>query len=378
MSVSVVAFAMFDYLNDIRPLFALGAVACFVLWLSWYLDHIHRELEAGVGYNKQTSERLRISEERFRIAFSCSDDAIFEYDPVQKRYLDFTNSSQLIGRSCEEINSELATVDYDGDWNEVIARYFYHPSDVDKCLKEIAKAQTCGEASFVARLNTALGDCVWCKVNLLVVANAADGSMRVFGHYSNIDDLKRQSDVFKVRADKDALTGFYNKAATVRLISDVLTRSYKDDHVMLALDLDNFKQINDTMGHITGDAVLAEACERMRGLFRNDDILGRIGGDEFVILVCGLRGEENIIRKVNDIIEAFRVMSINAGGVINMSVSIGVDIPPKQPCSYSEIFSHADLALYEAKRRGKNGYVFYDSSFDQTGLKSEDGESTCK
>lgn len=217
-----------------------------------------------------------------------------------------------------------------------------------------------GAGSFLARVNTIGGSFLWCNVHLTVLKDVDGQPYRVLGFYSNVDTMKRQAEVFQTRSEKDSLTGFYNKAATINFIDEIMTSNYKVPHVMFALDIDNFKQINDTMGHMAGDAVLAEVAERLRAIFRRDDILGRIGGDEFVVLISGIGEREHIEKKANEIAGAFHTMSVKAGGVFSISISIGIEIPPRRAASFDELFSHADKALYEAKRQGKNRHVFYE------------------
>lgn len=310
---------------------------------------------------KHQQEKLRISEERFRLGFSSSESAIFEFDVNKRCFADAINTNRLIGKSCRQLNNELSGVENVSESGLVatVARSLFFEEDIDKCVDEIERALDEGEADFVARFSLDEGF-IWCKIHLLTLRDTDELPMRVLGFVANIDAFKRQADIFKARSEKDALTGFYNKAATVTLINEALGEKYQTPHVLFVLDIDNFKSINDTLGHIAGDAVLAEAAERIRSIFRSDDILGRIGGDEFVVLLTGVMNRDHVVRKAQDVIDAFRLMSINSGGAFNVSVSIGIDQPPLLPTGYDEIFERADRALYHAKSSGKNGFFFYD------------------
>lgn len=122
---------------------------------------------------------------------------------------------------------------------------------------------------------------------------------------------------------------------------------------VLFLDLDDFKRINDTMGHQNGDIILRCIGEILHGIFRSEDIIGRFGGDEFIVLVKGLTNEKVLVDKCLLISERLRNYSKEKIGVI-VSCSIGVVISKNKKVDFDLLFSQADKALYEAKNSGKD------------------------
>lgn len=301
--------------------------------------------------------------QRMSLALQSTDNAVFVYDYQRKCFVDFTNSTKLIQKTKDDINYDLAYIMDMEPSQAVVEMCGYLHSETDLPLVDTAMNEllTSDESSYVARLTTASGGSVWCNINVSVTRDKDGNVSHILGFLGNIDAIKRQADVFKRKSEKDALTGFYNKTATISIIDRLLAEDRDGSCVMFALDIDNFKGVNDTLGHIAGDAVLAESTERIRSIFRSTDVLGRVGGDEFVVFITGVSDESQIIEKANKIVEAFHIMSMNVGGVIDFSVSIGIVRSDGVPSCYKELFAKADKALYYAKRHGKNRYAFYET-----------------
>ena len=124
------------------------------------------------------------------------------------------------------------------------------------------------------------------------------------------------------------------------------------------IDIDNFKQVNDFYGHLSGDVMLTEAARMLQDMFRASDILGRIGGDEFAVFARDAL-DENVIRNRCRQITA-RLAEIDSPNGYRISVSMGISFYPRHGKDYPTLFSHADAALYHLKKhRGKGGYAVY-------------------
>lgn len=171
-------------------------------------------------------------------------------------------------------------------------------------------------------------------------------------------DRKANKDL-EDKADTDLLTGLNNKIATERKIKESLANE-KTQHLLLLFDIDNFKKINDTMGHAFGDQVLKTLGEQLRQEFRNTDILGRTGGDEFTLLIRNLNTDEIVIKECDKIINFFS--QFKAGDYVKYSAtaSIGAAVYPRDGGTFEELYHSADKALYEAKKLGKNRLMYAD------------------
>ena len=172
----------------------------------------------------------------------------------------------------------------------------------------------------------------------------------------------RQRDLLEY-ANTDALTGLYNKEKMKNEIEQWLSRT--GDHsglqVFIIMDIDSFKEVNDTYGHVAGDQVLQKVGELLKYQFRVGDILGRIGGDEFVVFMKNVDSPDHIIAKVREVAEGIHNLHISELKGRTLTTSIGVSYAPDHGIAYLDLYKHADIALYETKRNGKNGYTIYTS-----------------
>lgn len=161
------------------------------------------------------------------------------------------------------------------------------------------------------------------------------------------------------KADTDLLTGLTNKLATERKIKEYMTKNPNSQSMLFILDVDNFKKINDTMGHAFGDEVLRSLGQQITSIFRASDIIGRVGGDEFMIFLKGIPDENSIRKEANKVENFFR--SFQAGEYVKYAAtaSIGVAIFPQEGSDFESLYKAADQGLYKAKKRGKNQLAFY-------------------
>ena len=174
-----------------------------------------------------------------------------------------------------------------------------------------------------------------------------------------VDSLRKELESTRAKSMTDGLTGVYNRQAFDEILLEQIERSrvMKTDFGLLMLDLDDFKKINDTHGHLLGDRVLVTFCQKCRSSIRGDDILARYGGEEFAIILPGAN-LKNTLKKARQICTAissarYAVCSNENDDYLSVTVSIGVTVF-KQDDSPEKLVGRADKALYKAKRNGKN------------------------
>lgn len=156
----------------------------------------------------------------------------------------------------------------------------------------------------------------------------------------------------------DGLTGIYNRNAVEQAITSHLAGEGSGGrHALFLMDIDNFKGINDTCGHVAGDNVLTELARLLRVQFCQEDIYGRMGGDEFILLYKDYSSLDVVRVKTEKLIRAFWEKS--SGGATPSSLSIGISLYSADGKTFPELYQQADKALYKTKQRGKNGYSFY-------------------
>lgn len=170
--------------------------------------------------------------------------------------------------------------------------------------------------------------------------------------------IEFEAEKMKMKSEQDEMTGLLNKTTAEYHMNKVLAMSDNCLEVMIVIDVDNFKAVNDTSGHQEGDYVLKTVAKLISNLFRKSDIVGRIGGDEFCVLMVDIEDMENARVKVGELIQAMRIKS-DLKIPEYVTLSIGMASNEKQKTSYAELFQKADSALYEAKLDGKAQYHEY-------------------
>ena len=170
--------------------------------------------------------------------------------------------------------------------------------------------------------------------------------------------LEHSNHTLESLAMHDALTGLPNRRLLMDRLSLAITHAHRSKHMMavMYLDLDGFKQINDTLGHDAGDTLLRMVADRLVAAVRQEDTVARLGGDEFVIVLWELSHAESATKVVSKMVEAVSQPYSIEGRDVNMTISVGVGIYPLHGEDVETLMKSADLALYEAKRTGKNDY----------------------
>lgn len=198
-------------------------------------------------------------------------------------------------------------------------------------------------------------------IQLMTVIIIFSGILVVVSIVSRVR-ASEESKALEDKADTDLLTELNNKIATERKIKEYLKENPNVQAMMFVLDIDNFKKINDTKGHVFGDEVLRTLGMRIKAEFRMSDIIGRTGGDEFTIFLKNVKDEALIAREGKRVENFFK--NFQAGDYVKYSVtaSIGVAVYPRDGSGFEELYKAADHALYIAKRRGKNQLAFYGDS----------------
>ncbi len=161
------------------------------------------------------------------------------------------------------------------------------------------------------------------------------------------------------KADTDLLTGLSNKLATERKIKEYMEKNPKTQSMMFLFDIDNFKKINDTMGHAFGDEVLRSLGSQIGSIFRASDIVGRVGGDEFMVFLKDISNDQDIMKEAGKVEAFFKHFQPGEYVKYKATASIGVAIYPQEGEDFETLYKAADQGLYKAKKRGKNQLAFY-------------------
>ncbi len=176
-----------------------------------------------------------------------------------------------------------------------------------------------------------------------------------------IVESEKQFNEMRIKAERDPLTQLYNKELTSVLIENHINGSAKFNHsALLLIDIDSFKDANDQKGHKFGDEVLVELARTLKEIFRVDDIVGRVGGDEFMVYMKNIKNDSVATSKANSVCKQFcQIYKSKHGVEKQLSVSIGIAAYPADGLTMNELYLKADEALYKVKSEGKNGFQMY-------------------
>ena len=242
---------------------------------------------------------------------------------------------------------------------ELVSRPFFdfiHPDDQERTMDELhALGRGSDSVNFENRYRDHAGEWRWIAWR---VPALTPGARNLYAIARDVTDQKLVESQLLHRARHDALTGLLNRAAFEDGLADAVSRSHRYPRHELALflvDLDGFKQVNDSRGHQAGDVLLQKVSNRLRRVARDCEMVSRIGGDEFALLIEGAADlqVEPLARRIE---EATRLPDELGDEETGIGCCVGVSILPRNASDVGALFAQADEALYSAKREGKGGY----------------------
>ena len=287
--------------------------------------------------------------QRYEMILAQTENVLFEWDVIRD-HISFSDTwEKFFGyQPCNE----------DHQWS----RYWMsslHPDDMPLLADIISRLSNGSNYEMTeARVSTAQGRYLWCRFRATAIRDARGTLQKITGIIINIDAEKQAEQALQNRADQDSLTKLLNKDAARKQAEEFFSRyAHTTGGALLIIDMDDFKHINDSKGHLFGDTVLVKVAQEIKKLFRSQDIVARIGGDEFMVVMRSISDKNLLEQRCQQVVQmftnAFRAYKLK------LSCSIGVAIAPNHGQSYYELFRHADQALYRAKAEGKNTYAIY-------------------
>jgi diguanylate cyclase (GGDEF)-like protein/PAS domain S-box-containing protein len=192
------------------------------------------------------------------------------------------------------------------------------------------------------------------------------GENGIYGVARDVTDKKLAHDRLAYQACHDALTGLPNRALFVDRLELAIVQARRNGKpfAVIFVDLDRFKLINDTFGHLKGDEVLEQVADRLKAALRESDTLARLGGDEFIIVLPNLRGPEDAGLVANKIVEDMTRPFMLDGRDMLLSSSLGIAMFPDDGDDSETLMRHSDIAMYDVKAKGKNGFAFFTQSMN--------------
>ena len=304
-------------------------------------------------------QEIKRDNERLTIANNQAQTLIFEYDLATGK-VDFSGDTKFL----------LGTEKRSFPVESVRAEYFsrIHPED-KKSLERFRQAIEDGKKNFSAefRYKSFSNNYFWVRITSSAIVDDNGAVAQFIGSITNVNSQILHEQELRTMADIDKLSSFLNKAAFERKSRDYFAGAGGElKSVLFIIDLDNFKEVNDTLGHMVGDLAIKDASNKISLIFSEKDLLSRFGGDEFCVLMRfdALMEKDTIFRivksKAADLNRSLREYYFNDEQNVNVTASVGIAMYPDNGGSYEELFKNADRALYDVKQHGKDSYKVYE------------------
>lgn len=324
----------------------IGIAALLVCLMTWVIlrrtTSAAKALDASYASLQHSQTALATSEARFRDVVEASSDWVWEIDPgwrftfLSDRFEEVTglHRARWIGAAMDDLlRTELGTV---SQWLSIPKR---RPEISVQCRYVDTKGQE--------------------RITRLAARKMEGGGFR--GTATDVTDEVEARRRIEFLSQHDALTGLPNRTRLQEFLDGKLKASptIEQPLVMLSLDLDRFKPVNDLLGHAAGDLVLNQVSNRLAECIRHGDLVARVGGDEFVLILTDVNSQEEVEALCRRLIESIeRPIEVDEQEVF-VSTSIGIAMAPNDACEAAELLRYADIALYESKAAGRNTWRFY-------------------
>jgi len=296
------------------------------------------------------------TDDRFRAIFDAVNDGIFISDPSTGQFIDVNEpgcrmfgyeKSELLGKGVNTLSSGI------------------HPHTQDMAIELNRKARLGEPQIFEWQCRNKNGDLFWTEFSLSYAEFANIPAM--VGIVRDIAERKRLNAQIVYMAHHDVLTGLANRSMFTTALEQAIAQSLRAgrEFAVLYLDLDQFKDVNDARGHLTGDRLLRLVAERLQAGVRANEMVARFGGDEFAILLGDQHEPEEIAALANRLIVGLGMPFSLDGIDINVGASIGVSVYGEDAHDAETLLSHADIALYRAKAEGRKTYRFFSTAMNK-------------
>lgn len=316
------------------------------------LEEANRELQQEILERKQVTRLLQESEEKLESILNSLEEVVWSADVATSNLLFLNPAAQRVyGRSVVELLN-----------NPELRLESIHPDDRDRV--ELSLASSLNRSNDLEyRIVQPSGEIRWVWERSRLICDQQGIVKRRDGIIYDISERKKIEEKLSHEAKHDSLTNLPNRAEFLERVKQSITQSHKDqDHLfaVLFIDLDRFKIVNDSIGHLVGDELLIKVAQILKSCSRTQDFVARLGGDEFTILLNQVNTVEDSIQIADRIQQKLATPFYLKGHTVFTSASIGIVIGNSQYQDSSEILRDADIAMYSAKNHGKARYEVFD------------------
>jgi diguanylate cyclase (GGDEF)-like protein/PAS domain S-box-containing protein len=334
----------------------------------------HDELgELQQGINSMTAKLGALLQEQRRHAVDLKRQkdllqSVLEHAPVRvfwkDRELRYLGCNSLFAQDAGLAHPEelIGKNDFDTEWREQAELY---RAD-DRLVMESGVAKL----NFEEPQSNSSGRQIWLQTSKVPLRDELGEVIGVLGLYSDITERKAAENRLDYLAHHDSLTGLFNRISLQSRLGQALATVRREHRTLavLFIDLDRFKTINDSLGHVVGDELLIQVASRLHESSRESDIVARLGGDEFVVVLTDVEGAANTVRVADKILGKLRQPYYTNGRELHSTPSIGVALYPSDGEDADTLMKNADTAMYQAKAAGRNTIKFFAASENQVAL----------
>lgn len=312
----------------------------------------YEELIATDQELQEKIQRLSESEERYRMVSEATNDGIWDEKDGKRHFSE--RWYNITGYSKEDI-------DRIEDWMSLI-----HPEDIDRVKQELLKNRQNREPYYSCeyRLKFKSGEYRWILSKARLIFDEKGNIIRSAGSHTDITVLKESQERLRQLAYKDFLTNLPNRVSFIKDALESISEHPDKNKAVIFFDVDSFKLINDTVGHIMGDQLIIGIGERLKGLVDDNKSAYRNSGDEFVVFVHEYQDIEEIEVFTKKLIERISAPFNLNNHVLNITISIGIALYPIHGKDVDTLLKCADIAMYRSKSNDRGGYTFYHRSFE--------------
>lgn len=316
------------------------------------LTATEEELRAQYEELQENEEMMRNSEERYRLAIEGANDAIWEWD--------MENNSFFISEKWTHISGHDIVLSFKDIYNKYI--YQSDKSFAKKDLEDAINNNKIYKSEF--RIIAKDGSIKWLLNRGKLLLNSESKAIKMAGSITDISERKMNEKQVRQMAYFDVVTNLPNRHYFIQKYKEVLKSNSLSNKssALIFLDLDEFKKINDTLGHDKGDYLLKEIAIRLKTSIPLNSIAGRFGGDEFLVLVPEFDNIKDLESICNNLLNMFKEPFILDGVFTYVTTSMGISVAPVDGEKSEVLLKNADTAMYRAKEQGKNQYCFFSYS----------------
>ncbi len=300
---------------------------------------------------EQEAKRNALQQKRYKTIVECSDDLIYEISMTGEVNIGSERIKEKFGW---EIPADVGELDF----AKAMEILHIHPDD-----EEIFRKSQLGHKGefddLTLRICKADGSFIWCRISRTILLDDNNNVVSILGKIVDVDEEVKEKKQLEHRSRTDSLTGLLNKQTYEKEVRDYVEKNSTQGACFVFIDMDHFKEINDTFGHSVGDQVIKETSKKIQLLFANFDLVGRFGGDEFCVFVKEIP-RDTLIDRLRFAVKKMEQEYSYEGGVVKISASIGAAYCKKEGVGYKELLDVADEAAYQAKDNGRNCYIIKD------------------